>query len=63
MEKIAVIGLGFVGLPLSLTYTLHGIKVYGIDINKEYVEKLKNVDAEHLQLKIVHKPMKSWYED
>ena len=42
MEKIAVIGLGFVGLPLSLTYTLHGIKVYGIDINKEYVEKLKN---------------------
>jgi len=40
--KIAVIGLGFVGLPLSLTYTLHGIKVYGIDINEEYVEKLKN---------------------
>ena len=31
--------------------------------NKEDVEKLKNVDAEHLQLKIVHKPMKSWYED
>ena len=42
MEKVAVIGLGFVGLPLSLTYTLHGIKVYGVDINKEYVENLKN---------------------
>ena len=42
MEKLAVIGLGFVGLPLSLTYTLHGIKVYGVDINKEYVENLKN---------------------
>lgn len=42
MEKIAVIGLGFVGLPLSLTYSLHGIKVIGIDINKDYINQLKN---------------------
>jgi len=41
MEKIAVVGLGYVGLPLSLTYTLFGIEVYGIDINKEYIEELK----------------------
>ncbi|BAL80883.1 nucleotide sugar dehydrogenase [Caldisericum exile] len=41
MEKIAVIGLGFVGLPLSLTYALHGVKVVGIDINKDYIERLK----------------------
>lgn len=41
MKKIAVVGLGFVGLPLSLTYALHGTKVYGIDINKNYIESLK----------------------
>lgn len=42
MKKIAVVGLGYVGLPLALTYTLYGVKVYGIDINKNYIEKLKN---------------------
>lgn len=42
MEKIAVVGLGFVGLPLSLTYTFHGIKVFGIDINEKYIEQLKS---------------------
>jgi len=41
MRKIAVIGLGFVGLPLSLTYTLYGVKVFGIDINENYIENLK----------------------
>jgi len=41
MEKIAVFGLGYAGLPLSLTYTLHEAQVYGVDINKEYVELLK----------------------
>ncbi len=41
MKNIAVLGLGFVGLPLSLTYAMYGEKVYGIDINSKYVENLK----------------------
>ncbi len=41
MKNIAVLGLGFVGLPLSLTYAMHGKKVYGIDINSDYIENLK----------------------
>lgn len=41
MENISVFGLGFVGLPLSLTYTLYGVKVYGVDVNTEYISKLK----------------------
>lgn len=49
MKSISVFGLGFVGLPLSLTYTLYGVKVYGVDVNKEYVERLKKFDTHILE--------------
>ena len=49
MDSIAVFGLGFVGLPLSLTYAMYGVRVYGVDINKEYVEKLKNYQTHILE--------------
>lgn len=45
MDSIAVFGLGFVGLPLSLTYTLYGVKVYGVDIDAEYIERLKKYET------------------
>lgn len=39
---VSVIGLGAVGLPLSLLMSINGLRVYGIDINKERVKELKN---------------------
>ena len=43
MEKtISVIGVGRVGLPLSLAFAESGFKVYGIDIEEKLIEKLNN---------------------
>jgi len=42
--KIAVVGLGYVGLPTALLFAKAGNKVVGIDINKEKVEKLRRGD-------------------
>lgn len=42
MEKnrIAVIGLGFVGLPLALSFAMKGHKVTGLDVNEALVDGL-----------------------
>lgn len=40
-EKLAVIGLGYVGLPIALEFAKK-IKVVGFDINAERVEMMKN---------------------
>ncbi len=42
MRSIAIFGLGYVGLPLALIYSLYGVKVYGVDINEDYLEELRN---------------------
>ncbi|MCX5680027.1 MAG: nucleotide sugar dehydrogenase [Candidatus Omnitrophica bacterium] len=39
--KIAIIGLGYVGLPLALAFIKKGFKVYGIDVDKDRVKRLK----------------------
>lgn len=39
-REIAVFGLGFVGLPLSLCFTLAGCKVIGVDANTDLVEEI-----------------------
>ncbi len=39
-KKLAVLGLGYVGLPIALEFAKK-IKVIGFDINKERVEKMK----------------------
>lgn len=39
--KVAVIGLGYVGLPLAVELASVGFQVHGIDVSKEKVEKLK----------------------
>lgn len=41
---ITVIGLGFVGLTTGLGFAKKGFKTYGIDINEERVNKLKNFE-------------------
>ena len=38
--KIAVIGMGYVGFPLSLEYTRAGFDVIGIDIDEKKVESI-----------------------
>jgi UDP-N-acetyl-D-glucosamine dehydrogenase len=38
--KIAVIGLGYVGLPLSLQFARSGVTVFGLDIDPAKVESL-----------------------
>ncbi len=39
--KVAIIGLGYVGLPLAVEFTKASIKVEGIDVSKKKIEKLK----------------------
>lgn len=40
MEKIAIVGLGYVGLPLSLQFARAGVRVLGLDIDAEKVKAL-----------------------
>ena len=40
--KIGIIGLGYVGLPLSIKFTQKNISVVGFDINKKLVSTLNN---------------------
>jgi len=49
MSSITVFGLGFVGLPLSLTYAMYGKKVYGVDIDRKYIERLKKYQTHVLE--------------
>ncbi|MEO8425605.1 MAG: nucleotide sugar dehydrogenase [Verrucomicrobiota bacterium] len=54
--KIAIIGLGYVGLPLSLQFARSGVSVLGIDIDGAKVDSLnrgqsyiKHIDAVEIQ--------------
>lgn len=54
--KIAVIGLGYVGLPLALRFSKCGVKVLGLDIDSVKVDKLlggesyiKHITSERIQ--------------
>ena len=40
--KIGVIGLGYVGLPLAIKFSLAGINTIGFDTDKSKVKKLNN---------------------
>jgi UDP-N-acetyl-D-mannosaminuronic acid dehydrogenase len=42
LEKVNVIGTGHVGLPLALLLAQNGIKVVGVDINRELVNAINN---------------------
>ncbi|MDD5611403.1 MAG: nucleotide sugar dehydrogenase, partial [Candidatus Omnitrophica bacterium] len=41
--KIAVIGLGYVGLPLAVEFAKGGFSVFGIDVDNDRVEKIKRL--------------------
>ncbi|WP_080843965.1 nucleotide sugar dehydrogenase [Cytobacillus gottheilii] len=40
MEKICVIGLGYIGLPTSVMFANHGKKVHGVDVNASVVAQI-----------------------
>lgn len=40
-KRIAVVGIGRVGLPLSLIFAEAGFKVFGIDVNQDLISTLK----------------------
>ena len=42
MEKVCVVGQGYIGLPTALMLANHGVSVIGIDYNKELIETLQN---------------------
>lgn len=44
-KKICIIGLGYVGLTLSLTFTNNKIPIHGIEINSSTLKSLKNGKA------------------
>jgi len=39
-KKLAVVGLGYVGLPLALTYALDGFQVFGVDIDPRRIASI-----------------------
>ncbi|MFX1485186.1 MAG: nucleotide sugar dehydrogenase, partial [Promethearchaeota archaeon] len=39
--KVAVIGLGYIGLPTAIFYAMRGLDVVGIDTNSDLVDELK----------------------
>lgn len=41
-NKICIVGQGFVGLPLALSFSIRGFKVIGVDINKDLVNELNS---------------------
>lgn len=66
---IGVIGLGYVGLPLSITFAKAGFKVIGIDNNIEKVSnlnngctKLEDVDQDNLQKLVTSGFFKATYD-
>lgn len=49
--NIGVIGLGYVGLPLAIAFAKRGFKVWGIDVDKDRVARLKKGQSYILDLK------------
>jgi len=46
MKNVAVVGLGYVGLPLALLAEEKGFKVIGVDASKQKIEGLKKGDPQ-----------------
>ena len=40
-QKICVLGLGYIGLPIASTFATHGFQVVGVDVNQQIVDRLK----------------------
>ena len=42
LQKICVLGLGYIGLPTASTFASHGLQVTGVDVNPHIVERLQH---------------------
>ncbi len=40
-HKVAIVGLGYVGLPLAMLFSQKGCQVIGIDIDRHKIARLK----------------------
>src|SRR5690554_7868202 len=47
--SVAVIGLGFIGLPLSLSYAMHGAHVVGLDVLPALIDEINEGKSHHLE--------------
>src|SRR5258708_2694758 len=43
--RVAVIGLGYVGLPLALAFAEKGFKVLGIDTDSQRIERIRSLKS------------------
>ena len=41
-EKLALVGLGYVGMPIAVEFAKH-VQVIGFDINEKRIEEFRNV--------------------
>lgn len=41
VSAVAIVGLGFIGLPLSMSYTRNHYKVIGLDVNEAHIQRLQ----------------------
>ncbi len=44
MNKICIIGLGYIGLPTAIIAAEHGFEVVGFDVDAQRVERINNLD-------------------
>ncbi|MFZ5878424.1 MAG: nucleotide sugar dehydrogenase [Chloroflexota bacterium] len=42
IQKICVLGLGYIGLPTASTFATHGLRVLGMDVNPRIIETLQS---------------------
>lgn len=61
MKSIAIVGLGYVGLPLALQFCRSGAKVIGIDIDGAKIEALKDAKSyiKHISSESIQEQMVS----
>ena len=48
-DNVAVFGLGFVGLPLALSFSMRGAQVTGVDVDQELIQELTHGVTHHLE--------------
>ena len=41
-EKLALVGLGYVGMPIAVAFAKKGLEVVGFDLNKEKIKLYKS---------------------
>tara|TARA_B100000579_G_C22836538_1_gene859149 strand:+ start:993 stop:2324 length:1332 start_codon:yes stop_codon:yes gene_type:complete len=59
--SVGIIGLGYVGLPLSITFAKKGYKIYGFDKDEYKINHLKNLESyiRHISSDEIHKAFSS----